>query len=390
MRRHSVLAAIVGTFLVLPLGATNVSVDCTGAPAPFTTITSALNTLDLIGPHTITVAGTCNESVNLRSRNGVTIDGGSPVPGAIHAPAGFVVNVERSHGITLRRLTISGGVRAVNIRAQSEVTIDSTTLESSGTGLMVAEQSAVSIGGNLAVQAVLVHNNASGINVDGSSLTSGGNLTVENNTNNGVIADNARLLFLGQNSPTNGGPNAIRNNGGNGLFATAGSSVDFNGANNLDGNHFSGAIIFENATLECSGAGAFVTSFSNNGRTGAGWLFNASGRLIGSIVQNNGTPSDPLSSGVTSAQNSSVILDSVQISGTNGMGVSVEAGGMVRLNVTTVSNNIAEPVRLRTGSKCELQPGNVLTGTGKNVVTCDGSSLLFGDDAGSVKTDCKK
>lgn len=390
MRRHYALAALLGTYLVFPAFATNVSVDCTGAPAPFTTITAALNTLDLVGPHTITVAGTCNEVVNLRARNNVTIDGGAPAPGAIHASGPGPLNIERSRGILLRRLTFSGGNRAVSVRLQSEVTIEGCSLESANTGLAVADASSVTVGGSLSVQAVNVHNNNLGISVDGSSLTAVGFLTVENSVSNGVNVEGGRLILQGQSNPSFGGPNVIHNNGGNGLFASGGADVDVNAANTIDSNTLNGAVAFESSTIDLSAAGTFVTSISNNARGGIAYIFNASGRILGATIQNNGSSGDPLRSGVSSAQNSAVIVDSAQVTGNSGPGVLVEAGGTLRLRATTVSASTDEPVRLHTGAKLELQTGNTLSGPGKNVVTCDGSSLLFGDDAGSVATDCKK
>ena len=57
------------------LHATNVTVDCTGAPATFTSINAAMATLDVTGPHTITVIGTCTENVNVSGRDRLTIQG---------------------------------------------------------------------------------------------------------------------------------------------------------------------------------------------------------------------------------------------------------------------------------------------------------------------------
>jgi hypothetical protein len=49
--------------------ATNVAVDCaTGG-----SINAALASLDSVGPHTITVTGTCTEDVNVNLRNQLTI-----------------------------------------------------------------------------------------------------------------------------------------------------------------------------------------------------------------------------------------------------------------------------------------------------------------------------
>src|SRR5687767_1971221 len=60
--------------------ADNVTVDCSGStPGAPTSINAALAPLSLTGPHTITVIGTCHESVSVSRRDRVTIQG--PVGG---------------------------------------------------------------------------------------------------------------------------------------------------------------------------------------------------------------------------------------------------------------------------------------------------------------------
>jgi len=61
-----------------PAYGTNVIVDCSGAnKTAFHSINDALNTLDLIGPHIITVSGVCHENVALTQRDRLTIQTGS-------------------------------------------------------------------------------------------------------------------------------------------------------------------------------------------------------------------------------------------------------------------------------------------------------------------------
>jgi hypothetical protein len=118
-------------------------------------------------------------------------------------------------------------------------------------------------------------------------------------------------------------------------------------------------------------------------------IFNSNSRLVGALVQNNGD-GGALASAVTSGQNSSVLINGSTISGTNGPGVIVEAGGFIRLFGDSISGNSGEPIVLRTGAIAELQTGNTIDpGSGKNAVTCDATAILFGDGS-DVPTDCKK
>jgi hypothetical protein len=57
----------------------------------------------------------------------------------------------------------------------------------------------------------------------------------------------------------------------------------------------------------------------------------------------------------------------------NGPGVIADSGSMARITATTISGNIAEPVRLLTGGILELQAGNAISGVTKYVVVCDDS-----------------
>ena len=104
------------------------------------------------------------------------------------------VNITRSHGITLRNLTISvnsGGGRAVFIHNQSEVTLDGVIAENSGQCIAALDQSVLTAGGKLAINAVTAQGCGTGIALDSSSLISNGFLTVQNNTIAGIDARTA-------------------------------------------------------------------------------------------------------------------------------------------------------------------------------------------------------
>src|SRR5206468_1952252 len=141
--------AIISLLVCSALHATNLTVDCTGAPAPFTSITAAMNTLDAIGPHTITVIGTCTENVSISGRDRLTIQGSNITPSGIHAatPGGPAVDVARAHGITLRQLTLSGGNRTLSAHNQSELTLQTITIgNATGSGLTILDETLVNAG----------------------------------------------------------------------------------------------------------------------------------------------------------------------------------------------------------------------------------------------------
>lgn len=92
---------------------------------------------------------------------------------------------------------------------------------------------------------------------------------------------------------------------------------------------------------------------------------------------------------MTVANNSSAIVNTSTITGSNGPGAIVDSGSMARFFGTTISGGTAEPIRLITGGILELQTGNTFTGVGNHAVVCDDSAVLFGDGA-NVSTSCKK
>ena len=111
------LAAVV---FLLPsaVWATTVSVDCNAGGS----INTALSGLDLQGPHTITVTGTCVEQVDISDRERLTIQapGGQIATIMSDALDGVPVFIFRWRSIVLRRLVLTGGSAGLFI-ACSEV-----------------------------------------------------------------------------------------------------------------------------------------------------------------------------------------------------------------------------------------------------------------------------
>jgi len=374
------------SFVVIasPLRAAFATVDCTGTPPPgtFPSVSSALATLDEKGPNAITVNGTCTGAVSIQYRDQLTIAG---TPGArLQTPSGTVLLVSRSRGFVLRDIAVSGGNRAVWVQTGSDATLEGVVLENSGTGLTVDDDSMATAGGPVPVRAVTIRNNGFGVLLDDANLLLNGNVTIENSTNNGIDAERARVAVIGSATA----PNIIRTSGNNGIFAHGGTNLDLRGTNAISDNVSNGILAFENVSVDViSSTSSQTTTIDGNGRGGVALIFNSAGRLTNAIVNGNGSASDPLSSGVTSSQNSSVTIGLTTITGTIGPGLLVDAGGSARLFTTSIAGGTSDPVRVLTGGILELQDGNTLSGAVP--VACDDSAVLFGSGS-NVKTTCKK
>src|SRR5262252_9022299 len=66
--------------------AANVAVDCSGqTPGAFSSLQAALDSLDVTGPHFISVTGTCTENVNIFNRQRISIFAASGQTATINA-----------------------------------------------------------------------------------------------------------------------------------------------------------------------------------------------------------------------------------------------------------------------------------------------------------------
>jgi parallel beta helix pectate lyase-like protein len=379
------MRGLLGLLLLLPVSlfAANATVDCFGAtPGAFTSINAALATLDVTGPHLVSVSGTCVENAIIRSRDRVTLEGNPTA--TIQPAAGVALLINRARTITLRRLTLTGGTRALAIQRQSDVIVEGVTVANTPTGVVVDDGSIASFGGLNPLQAVTIAGNGLGLLADGATVYLNGNVTIENSTNGGNDAEHSRIAILG--GPAS--PNVIRNNGANGVFAHGTSDLDFRGLNEVRDNTLNGVFAFESTAVDILGTPTQTTTIDGNLRGGVVLLFNSSGRVQNVIVTNNGSLAQTVSSGVTIGQNSSAIINVSLIDGTTGPGLIVDSGSMGRVAMSTISGNSAEPIRLLTGGILELQDGNTIPGSG-NIVVCDDSAVIFGTGA-NVKTSCKK
>ena len=151
------VALLAGATLLLPgsAWATDVAVDCTGAtPGAFTSLQSAIDSLDYVGPHTITmIAGPCVENVLIFNRQRITIQQQvsgfgvtviSPNPGANNA-----VRVFGSTGIVFTEVGFANSFNGLVVDRNSEVQALGCTMSgNANSGIVVRGHSVVRFAGH--------------------------------------------------------------------------------------------------------------------------------------------------------------------------------------------------------------------------------------------------
>lgn len=264
VRFFTVRGALLAAVLLLLAGksqAVTLTVDCDAGGS----LQAAINSLDLIGPHTINVTGTCRERPRIEQRDRLTIQA-PPGQSATISCSGCsgeaaVVRIFRSRAITLRRLVVTGGGRGVFLRNGSEVLIESSRVENnSDAGVFLFENSTLLLRGTLA-EPVRITNNGAGVIANGSFLNISGFTTIENNAGRG-------LLFVGGRSFVQGPRNIIQGNGFRvlpglgGVLVQRGASVDLNGT--VISNNFGPGVLAEfNAVVGL--ANTIVTNNTEDG-----------------------------------------------------------------------------------------------------------------------------
>jgi hypothetical protein len=366
VRRTTILLAAALFLLPGAARAADVTVACPGGTPPdFPSIKAALASLDVIGPHRITVTGTCVERVRLSYRDRVTIEAPVGQTATINTPTGTPVRIIGSRGIILRRLVITGGGMGVWINRASEVTIEGTTIENNtGVGLTVYDNSTVFLGGNSPEEFVQIRDNGgSGIYVWRSVLRVSGFTTVLADATAGVRLRGSTAYFSGENS--------IQNSGGYGVGVFRASEASFSG--NVD----SGFTIIEGSELGVNVAASSSAYFSGPHK-----------------IRNNGSPglTGTRRGGLRVGSTSNIDLSGAEISNNIGPGVRVGLNGVLGLGNTSNTNNTEEGVLLVRGAVAIIRSGTTIAGNGRANIACDSTSLLATDDpanlAGISKIKC--
>ena len=391
----------------------NVQVVCPGGgPSAFPSISAALATLDPNDANTITVTGTCADNIFIANFERLFIQSAPGQTATIIAakPSGIVLHTFQSTGILLSGLVFQGGSTGVLLNQGSNVTIvDCTMQQNSGDGLhmqmnsvLVMENSTIqdnqgdglsAAGGSEATLATnpnqrirILSNGGNGIALDGSNMqVNFGVLDVENNAGSAIIQTGGRMLIFdggvqgGNLFQGNGegidvfnagsaqffGKNVIRNNGDVGV-QILGSSVAFNGrATVIEGHATLGVNVVRQGELSMGGP---------------------------HLIQNNGsaTADSTLRGGIRVSRASVTLQNGVQIIGNVGPGIRADFNTGALVTNVTVSNNSEEGVRVGRQSVSEFIPPFTIAGNGAASVSCDTTSLVFGDLSGVTNLDCSR
>ncbi len=113
----------------------------------------------------------------------------------------------------------------------------------------------------------------------------------------------------------------------------------------------------------------------------------------GTKIRNNGSacPTDPTCGGIFAFRNSTVRVDTADISSNLSSGIAVQQGVDMRMNNTTVSNNTGDGVRIQRISIGDFPVGgNTFAGNGGASVFCDTTSLAVGDLSGVANINCRQ
>ncbi len=109
-------------------------------------------------------------------------------------------------------------------------------------------------------------------------------------------------------------------------------------------------------------------------------------------IQNNGTATaDPtLRGGIRMIRGSLTLNNGVQVSNNTGPGIRADQNTGTSVTNITVSNNSEEGVRVGRQSVAGFFPPLAIVGNPVASISCDSTSLIFGDLTGITGTNCNR
>jgi hypothetical protein len=266
-----VLVLLVLTLAGIVRAQTNVNVDCSSSnPQAFHSINAALNTLNRVGPNTITVSGTCQENVALLQRDRLTIQ----------AAAGHVATIENAADPPVSTLYIAGS---------HNIVLNNLVIQGGSPALYISDSSSAALVQNCTVQ----NSVADGLDIDGESEGLIQNSTIKNNSAVGIFISNESQLGFGtfptQRIRITGNGFGAGGNGSGGL-AIDGSPVQLNfGVLTVDGNVGAG-ISMDGGRLQLYGGDANSPGVIENNDVGLSMSDAASATIWSAFrTQNNGS-----------------------------------------------------------------------------------------------------
>ena len=378
-----------------------------------------LNALDLEGPNTITVTGTCTENLFIDSRERLVIQAAPGQTPTINAAdsSGIVLHIFQSREIGLIGLVLQGGQSGLLVNQTSDVGIQGCTIQNnSGDGVHVQIGSVLVIenstmqnnGGNglfenggssvtlatFPAQRIRILSNAGeGIHTEGSFLqVNFGTLDVENNAGAAIAQLGGRLLIF---SGGVGGGNLFQGNG-EGIDVFNAGSARFFGRNVIQNNGDVGLQVWGSSVL-FTGGGTLPDGTLNatiiEGHATAGVNVVRLGELTMNgphQIQSNGSlVADPMfRAGIRVARGSLTLTNGVQISNNTGPGIRADANAGFSLTNVTVSSNTEEGVHVFRQSVAGFFQPLSIVGNGIASISCDTTSLIYGDLTGVAGIKC--
>lgn len=386
--RVSILAACAVLTLTLSSSrvfAANLIVDCSGAtPGALTSLQAAIDSLNVTGPHTITVVpGACTENISIINHQRITI--ASSGAGATFNGGGRdVFIVGGSTAITFVQISAANGNRGFFISRASEVTIRGAS--SSGN---VNAGLRIDTGSTVFFQGASTNNGGLGINLLDSNLTMQ-NSQINNNGSFGIQVTRSKASFDGSQ-----GANTFNGNNGIGIFGANGAWISMTAPNFVQNNTAEGLNIEDGASVRLLGGAppnGPANVIDSNASSG---IFADGGQVVvfsNTKITNNGAGL-PNSAGVSVYDNGffATVGPGVEISANQGPGIDVLNGGSLDLTATSVSGNNGEGIRLTGRSSSLFFPpnANTISGNTGRAIRCDDTSVLTGDRTGLSDFDCR-
>ena len=353
-------------------------VDCSGATPPpaFTTITAALATLPAAGPNSISVKGTCSETVSIIRRTDLTIFGNPTATVQSVNPNARLLVVFDSQRISIQGITFSGS-RGVLVNDNSRVNFDTITIQNSGNVGLTSFDSHVHL-----FNSSIINGARSGININGGTFDVDGGVTVSGNARSGIVASIARLRLNGGDG-TPGTENVISNNTGSGVSIANSATAEIGGDNRITNNggaygliviHTSNLIMSEGTISNNTGIGVHCGETSHCEWSG------------GTQINGNG------GGGIEITDHSDGYIDGgITISGNTGTGVLVDLSSLLNsLGGNTVNNNTGDGIEVNNLSVLKFAGIDTVTGNADRSLECDNESLVVGDISSLRNVRCSR
>lgn len=331
-----VAAGLASAASVQPI---TLTVDCSKGQK----ISDAVTRGDWSKPVTITVRGTCNESVFI-ARDGVTLQGDPRFGATVNAPGPNTDTISvAANGVAITGLTVTGGRYGIWARRQSEVAINKSTISGSASHGIRAVNAALRIGDGTTIE----HSGDSGL-----SIEMGGSVDVSNCQ----IGDNAEEgIYVTSNSVVNVNNATISANGGHGVLLDSGSQGNFSYVeifNNATGILVSASqanIVHGNFIHDNHGQGVNAQMGAVIAVDGSTITHNEQGGVVGylgsTVVMHGNEVTDNTGTGVACHSNCTLQIEGARITRNSGHGVVIQAGSTLTLYSpqTNASGNHGPP-----------------------------------------------